>query len=87
MRAEPFVRSPTWGLTRLDLEQKVKRALEQDLDGSEGEADVQAQVIKTIERELKPLQKQTREKARQQRIAHGIAYAKAELDGEEDLET
>jgi len=74
------------GLTRLDLEQKVKRALEQDIDGSECEADVLAQVTKTIERELKPLQKQTREKARQQLIAHGIAYAKGELDWKEDLE-
>jgi hypothetical protein len=70
---------------RLDLEQKVTRALEQDLDGSESEADVQAQVTKTIERELKPLQKQTREKVRQQLIAHGVAYAKGELDWEEDL--
>jgi hypothetical protein len=67
-------------LVRLDLEQKVTRALEQDLDGSESEADVQAQVTKTIERELKPLQKQTREKVRQQLIAHGVAYAKGELD-------
>ncbi len=72
-------------LVRLDLEQKVTRALEQDLDGSESEADVQAQVTKTIERELKPLQKQTREKVRQQLIAHGVAYAKGELDWK-DLE-
>jgi len=72
-------------LVRLDLEQKVTRALEQDLDGSESEVDVQAQVTKTIERELKPLQKQTREKVRQQLIAHGVAYAKGELDWK-DLE-
>ena len=46
---------------------------------------MQAQVTKTIERELKPLQKQTREKARHQLIAHGVAYAKGELDWK-DLE-
>jgi hypothetical protein len=74
------------GLTRLDLEQKVKQALEQDIDGSEGEVDVQALVTQTIERELKPLQKQAREKARQLLIAHGIAYAKGALDWKEDLE-
>jgi hypothetical protein len=74
------------GSTRLDLEQKVKRALEQDIEGNECEADVQAQVNKAIQRELKPLQKETREKVRQQLIVHGIAYAKGELDCEEDLD-
>jgi len=75
------------GFTRLDLEQKVTWALEQDIDGGESEADVQAQVIKTIERELKPFQKQTREKVRQQLLAHGAAYATEALECEEDLET
>lgn len=74
------------GLTRLELEQKVKRALEQDLDGSESEADVSTQVTKMLERELKPIQQKTRETVRQQRIAHGVAYAKRALDWEEDLE-
>jgi hypothetical protein len=74
------------GLTRLELEQKVKRALEQDIGGSESEADVHAQVNKMLERELKPIQQEAREKVRQQLIAHGVAYAKDALDCEEDLE-
>ena len=75
------------GLTRcLDLEQKVKRALEQDLDGSESEAEVHAQVNQMIERELKPIQRETREKGRTRLIAHGVAYVKEALDGKEDLE-
>ena len=73
------------GLTRVELEQKVKRALEQDLDGSESEADVHAHVNKMLERELKPIQQKTREIARQRLIAHGVAHAKDVLDSEEDL--
>lgn len=64
----------------------MKRALEQDLDGSEAEAEVYAQVNRMLERELKPIQQKTRERARQQLIAHGVAYAQAALAWEEGLE-
>lgn len=74
------------GVSRLDLEQKVKRALEQEVDGSESEADVQARVDDLLERELKAIQQERREQARRPLIEHGIAYATRELDWEEDLD-
>ncbi len=74
------------GLIRLELEQKVKQTLERDLDGSESEADVHAQVTTMLERELKPIQQKTRETSRQQLIALGVAYAQGALDCEHDLE-
>jgi hypothetical protein len=39
---------PLDGLTRLELEQNLKRALEQDLDGSESEAEVYARVSRML---------------------------------------
>jgi hypothetical protein len=74
------------GWTRLDLEQKVKRALEQEIDGSESEANLQARVDDLLTKQLEPIQRKRREQARQELIEHGTAYARRELAREDDLD-
>ncbi len=74
------------GWTRLDLEQKVKRALENDIDGSESEADVHALVGDLLAQQLEPLKTRRREKTRQRLIEHGVAYVRRQLASEEDLD-
>src|SRR5713226_6378221 len=73
--------------TRLDLEQKVKRGLEQAIDGSESEADLPALVDDLLAQQLAPLEKKRRETARQRLIAHGVAYVSVQLAFEDDLGT
>ncbi len=72
--------------TRLDLEQKVKRALEQAIDGSESEADMRALVDNLVAQQLAPLEKKRRETARPRLIAHGVAYLRLRLALEDDLD-
>lgn len=72
--------------TRLDLEQKVKRALEQAIDGSESEADLPAFVDNLLVQQLKPLERKRRETARPRLIAQGVAYVRLQLASEEDLD-
>jgi len=74
------------GWTRLDLEQKVKRALEQKIDGSESEADLHARVDDLLTKYLEPIERKRREQARQELIEHGTAYARRELAREDDLD-
>jgi len=74
------------GWTRLDLEQKVKRALEQEIDGSESEADLQARVDDPLTKHREPIQRKRREQARLELIEHGTAYARRELAREDDLD-
>ena len=74
------------GRTRLDLEQQVKRALEQEIDGSESEADLQARVDDLLTKHLEPIQRKRREQTRQELIEHGTAYARRELAREDDLD-
>ena len=74
------------GWTRLDLEHKVKRALEQEIDGSESETDLQAHVDDLLTKRLEPIQRKRREQARQELIEHGTAYARRELAQEDDLD-
>jgi hypothetical protein len=52
------------GLIRLDLEQKVRRALDQEIDGSEGEVAVQNRVDELLKQQLEPIQRKRREQAR-----------------------
>jgi len=63
----------------------VKHALEQKVDGSESEAEVQARVDEVLSQNLEPIHRKRRARARQQMIDHGVAYVKEELAGEEDL--
>src|SRR5712692_4715803 len=72
--------------TRLDLEQKVKRALEQAIDGSESEADLPAFVDNLLVQQLEPLETKRRETARPRLIAQGVAYVRLQLASEEDLD-
>ena len=44
---------------------KVKRALEQEIDGSEPETDLQARVDDLLTKHLEPIQRKRREQARQ----------------------
>lgn len=74
------------GWTRLDLEQKVKQALEQDLDGSESEADIKAWVDDFLARHREPAEAKQQKQARQRLIAYGVAYVRRELASEEDLD-
>jgi len=71
--------------TRLDLEQKVKRALEQAIDGSESEADMRGLVDNLVAQQLEPLEKKRRETARPRLVAHGVAYLRLQLAFEDDL--
>jgi hypothetical protein len=71
--------------TRLDLEQKVKRALEQAIDGSESEADLPALVDKLLAQQLEPLEKKRRDTARPRLLAHGVAYLRLRLALEDNL--
>jgi hypothetical protein len=72
--------------TRLDLEQKVKRAIEQTVDGSESEADLRALVDRLLAQLLEPLAQKRRETARPRLIAHGVAYLRLQLAAEDDLD-
>jgi hypothetical protein len=72
--------------TRLDLEQKVKRAAEQAIDGSESEADLRALVDDLMAQHLEPLERKRRETARQRLIAHGVGYLRLQLAAEDDLD-
>ncbi len=72
--------------TRLDLEQKVKRAVEQAIVGSESEADLRALVDSLVAQHLEPLERKRRETARPRRVAHGIAYLRLQLAAEDDLD-
>src|SRR6266849_3749135 len=72
--------------TRLDLGQKVKRAVEQATVGSESEADLRALVDNLVAQQLEPLEKQRRETARPRLIAHGVAYVRLQLAAEDDLD-
>lgn len=71
--------------TRWNIEQKVKRILEQEVVADESEADVQARVDEIVDQELDAVDEQKQEKARQSLIAYGAKYAASELD-EEDLD-
>jgi hypothetical protein len=75
------------GLTRLDLEHQVKRALDQEIDGSESEADVETLIDRFVTKQLEPIQTKRRARIRQQLIDHGKAYVARELASEEDLDT
>lgn len=74
------------GWTRLDLEQKVKRALEQEIDGSESAADLHTRVDDLLAKHLEPIQRKRRAQARRALIEHGTAYARRELAREDDLD-
>jgi hypothetical protein len=73
--------------TRFDLEQKVKGALEQGIDGSESETDLPALVNNLLAQQLEPFETKRRETARQKLIAHGLAYLRLQLAFEGDLDT
>lgn len=73
------------GRTRIDLERRVRQALDRELDGSESDADVQARVERILEEALTPIQQARRETVRRELIAHGIQYAAQELAQEEEL--
>lgn len=73
------------GLTRIDLERRVRQALDRELDGSESDADVETRVEEILEEALKPIQKARRQTVRRELIAHGIEYAAQELAQEEEL--
>ena len=72
--------------TRLDLEQQVKRALEQAIDGSESEADMRALVDHLLAQQLASLETKRRETARPRLIGHGVAYLRLQLAAEENLD-
>ena len=72
--------------TRLDLEQKVKRAIEQAIDGSESEVDMRALVDSLVAQHLEPLDRKRRETARPKLIAHAVAYLRLQLAAEDDLD-
>jgi len=72
--------------TRLDLEQRVRRAVEQAIVGSESEADVRALVDNLVAQHLEPLERKRRETARPRLIAHGAAYLRLQLAAEDDLD-
>lgn len=74
------------GWTRLGFEQKAKQALEQDVDGSESEADIQAWVDEFLTRQLEPAEAKRQKQARERLIAHGVAYVRRELASENDLD-
>ncbi len=71
--------------TRFELEQKVKRTLEQKIDGSESEADVETLVDDLVAKQVEPIQEGAREQARQRLIEHGKRYVARELASEEDV--
>ncbi len=73
------------GRTRNDLERTVRQALDQELDGSESEAEVQARVEEILTDALRPIRQAKRETARQELIAHAVEYATQELAEDEDL--
>ncbi len=72
--------------TRFDLEQKVKRAVEQAIVGSESEADLRALVDNLVAQHLESLEQKRRETARPRLIAHGVAYVRLQLAAEDDLD-
>jgi hypothetical protein len=72
--------------TRLDLEQKVKRAVEQAIVGSESEADLRVLVDNLLAQHLEPLERKRRETARPRLIGHGVAYLRLQLAAEDDLD-
>jgi hypothetical protein len=72
--------------TRFDLEQKVNRALEQAIDGSESEVDMRALVDNLVAQHLEPLERKRRETARPRLIAHAVAYLRLQLAAEDDLD-
>lgn len=72
--------------TRLDLEQTVKRAVEQAVDGSESEADLRTLVDRLLAQLLEPLARKRRETARPRLIAHGVTYLRLQLAAEDDLD-
>jgi hypothetical protein len=72
--------------TRLDLEQKVKRAVEQAIVGSESETDLRALVDNLVAQHLEPLERKRRETARPRLVAHGVAYVRLQLAAEDDLD-
>jgi hypothetical protein len=74
------------GWTRVKIEQKVKQTLEQEVDGSESEADVRALADDVLDQELEEVAAKQREDARPELIAHGEAYAARELAREKDLD-
>jgi hypothetical protein len=72
-----------WG--RLSIRENVKRTLEQELEGSESQADVRGLVDESLDHEIAEAVEERRKRARPNLIAHGVAYAKRELAQEEDL--
>ena len=72
--------------TRLDLEQKVKRTIEQAIDGSESEVDMRALVDNIVAQHFEPLDRKRRETARPKLIAHAVAYLRLQLAAEDDLD-
>ncbi len=73
------------GSTRLDLAQKVKRALEQEVDGSESEAEIRGRVGEILEEALRPIQQAAQKKVREKLLLHGLAHTTEELAQEEEL--
>lgn len=64
----------------------MKRAVEQEVAGSESDAEVQSRVDDILTQQLQPIETKRREKARQRLIEHGRAYVTRELASEEDLD-
>jgi len=77
---------PLESWTRFELEQHVKRAIEQAIVGSESEADLRALVGTLVAQHLEPLTRQRQETARLNLIAHGVAYVRLQLAAEDDLD-
>jgi hypothetical protein len=67
--------------------QKVKRALEQEIDGSEAEAEIRALADEILDHELEVFAAKRREEARPELIDHGVAYAAHELAQEKELDS
>jgi hypothetical protein len=75
------------GLALLNIVQKVKRALEQEIDGSEAEAEIRALADEILDHELEAFAAKRREEARPELIDHGVAYAAHELAQEKELDS
>ncbi len=82
------LRQETWldPWTRVDIAQKVKRALEEEVSGKKSKADVETLVEDVLDDELEAAEEKKRKKARPKLITHGVAYARRELTEEPDLD-
>jgi hypothetical protein len=73
------------GWARLSIRENVKGTLEQELDGSESQADVRGLVDESLDDKIAEAVEDRWKSARPNLIAHGVAYAKRELAQEEGL--